>query len=388
MKKFLASAAAVLLSLLAVPFSACGNGNDGPGIERTYINDKGELIIVLTDGKELNAGKTEVYEDFYYSEIVKDGQITGYSVRGIGNLSSVKLEIPSSYRGRPVTEIGEGAFLGNRYITEVKIPDSVTKIRRYAFENCESLKILDLGNGIENIGDVAFGYCTSLEAVTIPSSVRFIGSDAFSGCSALTDVNFEEGVKRMGRSVFTGCNALEEITFPESLTEIGFYYELTDGGYTTSTLTDGDFSMVGMFMNCGNLKKVRLPEKFPEIPEWFFSGCWSLQEVYLGKTVTKVGYSAFYDISNLQTIVIPKSVKEMAAFSFYKIPLLKEVFYEGSEEEWNAIKINKNNSLSSYNPETGIIDNSEAVLYFYSENKIDGVTNLWHYNNGTPEIWK
>ena len=65
MKKFLASAAAVLLSLLAVPFSACGNGSDGPGIERTYINDKGELIIVLTDGKELNAGKTEVYEDFY-----------------------------------------------------------------------------------------------------------------------------------------------------------------------------------------------------------------------------------------------------------------------------------------------------------------------------------
>ena len=145
----------------------------------------------------------------------------------------------------------------------------------------------------------------------------------------------------MGRSVFTGCNALEEITFPESLTEIGFYYELTDGGYTTSTLTDGDFSMVGMFMNCGNLKKVRLPEKFPEIPEWFFSGCWSLQEVYLGKTVTKVGYSAFYDISNLQTIVIPKSVKEMAGFSFYKIPLLKEVFYEGSEEEWNAIKSTK-----------------------------------------------
>lgn len=396
MKKLLSLIAAALLSLCIVPFTACNdgrdgtngtNGEDGVGIERVYINDDGELIVVLTDGKELNAGKTDIYEGLYYSEIIEEGEVTAYSVRSIGNLSTGKIEIPSTYKGKPVTEIGEGAFLSCKLLREVTIPDSVTTICRYAFENCSNLAELSLGKGIEKIGDVAFGYCISLTAVTIPSSVRYIGSDAFSGCTALKDVRIEEGVERMGRSVFSGCERLEEITFPESLKEVGIDYEYTDGGYTISIVTDGDYSMVGMFMNCGSLKRVHLPEQFPEIPEHFFSGCFALEEVYLGKSITKIGYSSFYLINAMQSLVIPKSVKEVASYAFYHVNSLQDVYYEGSEEEWNAIKINRNNEISGYDPDTGMFTNGTTRLYFYSETQPESGSNCWHYVDGQPVKW-
>ncbi len=392
MKKFIALIASLaILCAGAFGFSACAengaDGVDGVGIERVYINENGELIVVLSDGKELNAGKTEIYEGLYYSEIAENGEVTGYSVRSIGNLSKSKLEIPSVYRGKPVKEIGEGAFLSCNFITEVSIPDSVTTVCRYAFENCTRLKKVDLGKGIEKIGDVAFGYCTQLAEITVPSSVRFIGSDAFSGCSSLSKVKFEEGVTRMGRSVFTGCTMLEEITFPESLTEVGFDYEFTDGGLTISIVSDGDYSMVGMFMNCSNLKKVHLPERFPEIPEHFFGSCFSLEEVYLGKSITRIGYSSFYQINGMQSIVIPKSVVEVASYAFYHVDSLTDVYYEGNSEEWDAIKINRNNEISGYDEQTGAFTNGKTKLYFYSETQPEGGANCWRYVDGKPVKW-
>lgn len=404
MKKFLTFLASlVICCTCAFGFTACGengkdgingtngadgiNGADGVGIENVYFDDDGNLIVVLTNGNKLNAGKTETQENFYFSEICKNDEIVGYSVRSIGNLSGTKLAIPATYKGKPVTEIGEGAFLSNRYITEITIPDSVKYICRYAFENCSNLKKVDLGNGVEYIGDASFSYCEQLTEINIPSSVRFIGSNAFSGCYNLANVNIAEGVKRMGRTVFTGCNALEEITIPESVTEVGMDYSFTDGGLTISILTDGDYSLYALFMNCGNLKRVHLPEKFPEIPERFFSGCMNLEEVYLGKSITKIGYSAFYAIDKLTSIVIPKSVKEVSSYAFYRVNALESVYYEGTKEEWDEIKINRNNEISGYDPDTGAFTNSETKLYFYSEEQPAAGSDCWHYVNGEPAKW-
>ena len=67
--------------------------------------------------------------------------------------------IPSS-----VEEIGVCAFSGLG-ITEVTIPEGVTTIDPWAFENCKRLT-----------------------TVTIPYSINFMGMEAFSNCSSLTDV--------------------------------------------------------------------------------------------------------------------------------------------------------------------------------------------------------
>ena len=50
--------------------------------------------------------------------------------------------------------------------TEVSILSSVTTILEYAFNDCEKLKKLTLGENVRSIGNYAFTNCTSLESIT------------------------------------------------------------------------------------------------------------------------------------------------------------------------------------------------------------------------------
>jgi hypothetical protein len=63
----------------------------------------------------------------------------------------------------------------------VNIPDSVTEIGQYAFEGCEKLASLTIGNSVTEIGENAFAYCSSLFTLNIPDSVTSIGQYAFQG---------------------------------------------------------------------------------------------------------------------------------------------------------------------------------------------------------------
>lgn len=77
-----------------------------------------------------------------------------------------------------VKSIGYQAFRGMEF-TSIVIPDSVTKIGNYAFQNCHNLKSVRIPNGVKSIGNGAFCGCDSLEEIFIPSSVTYIGFETF-----------------------------------------------------------------------------------------------------------------------------------------------------------------------------------------------------------------
>ena len=60
---------------------------------------------------------------------------TEYEVSDKGEATGV-IEIPSSYRKKPVTAIGNRAFFNKSDVTEVKLPGSIKKIGDFAFSNC------------------------------------------------------------------------------------------------------------------------------------------------------------------------------------------------------------------------------------------------------------
>lgn len=62
--------------------------------------------------------------------------VTGYT----GSASS--LTVPDWYQGKPVTEIGAGAFRGNTAITSVSLPSSIKVIGSAAFKGCSALTTL------------------------------------------------------------------------------------------------------------------------------------------------------------------------------------------------------------------------------------------------------
>ena len=104
--------------------------------------------------------------------------------------NTTRVKIPSTYKGLPVTSIGDKAFYGCYKLKSVTIPDSVTSIGDEAFCNCEQLESVTIPDSVTSIGDHAFAECGSLTSIVIPDSVTSIDLDAFAYCSNLTMIQF------------------------------------------------------------------------------------------------------------------------------------------------------------------------------------------------------
>jgi predicted nucleic acid-binding Zn-ribbon protein len=69
------------------------------------------------------------------------------------------------------------------------IPNSVTSIADYAFEDLDITDI-NIPNSVTKIGYECFRGCRKLTSLKIPESVSFIGHLAFASCSSLKDITF------------------------------------------------------------------------------------------------------------------------------------------------------------------------------------------------------
>ena len=183
---------------------------------------------------------------------LKDDGTYAVEIGGAKYLSEI--EIPATYRGRPVTEVGDfnarGMDLPNDILTSVVIPDSVTVIGNGAFLNCTSLLSVTLGEGVEYIAVGAFAGCTSLEEITIPDSVLAIGELAFYECNLLTSVTVGEGLFYIGDGAFFDCYALSTITYAGTEAEWndiskGEDWDYGTDGYRIIFLGDGTSSEPG-----------------------------------------------------------------------------------------------------------------------------------------------
>lgn len=92
-----------------------------------------------------------------------------------------------------------------RGLTSVVIPDSVTEIGWNAFDSCENLKSVTIGNSVKIIGSGAF-HCCGLTSVIIPDSVTHIEDEAFMSCQELTSIHIPDSVTHVGDAAFLGCN--------------------------------------------------------------------------------------------------------------------------------------------------------------------------------------
>ena len=188
----------------------------------------------------------------------------------------------------------------------VIIPDGVTEIGDFAFEDCTSLASITIPKGVTSIGDLAFSDCTSLASVTIGDGVTEIGDLAFSGCTSLASVTIGDGVTEIGDCTFSGCTSLASVTIGDGVTEIGdsaFY-----GCTSLASVTIGDgVTEIGdsAFYGCSNLTSVIIPDSVTEIHRSAFEGCTNLTNLIYSNNIQEVGERAFEGCVNLRKY--PKS---------------------------------------------------------------------------------
>ncbi len=111
-----------------------------------------------------------------------------------------------------VEYIAERAFSGSINLSEIYLPNTVTKIGAYAFATTK-LSNVSLSQQLRVIERDAFFGVTAITSIDIPDSVQSIGKEAFKDCAQLSRVTIGSGVQSIGQNAFTNCNNLSRATF-------------------------------------------------------------------------------------------------------------------------------------------------------------------------------
>ena len=308
----------------------------GSHIVTAIVRDTDTLMAVGSiDEFKVNLVVAEIaVQMFTFSPIGEAYTVTGLA-NSIGEFEMPKsgvLEIPATYKGKPVLIIGEQAFEGRTDIVgSVVIPDSVTIIRASAFRGCSALQSINIPDCMTSIGFYAFKGCSSLTSINIPNRVTSIGEEAFSGCSSLASITIPDGVTSIGASAFENCSSLTSISIPEGITTIKI---ATFKGCSAlaevnlpSTLTaiEGDSFHGGAFENSSSLTEINIPDGVTSIGDSAFNNCSSLTSITIPDRVTSIGYQTFRNCSSLTEIVIPEGVTSIEGSAFEGCSSLTEI---------------------------------------------------------------
>jgi hypothetical protein len=121
---------------------------------------------------------------------------------------------------------------------EISIEEGIEIIGEMAVANKKNLKGITLPNSLKKIERDAFMDCDALKSIHIPALVEEIDAYAFSDCDELKSVYFEEIPKTLHRKAFADCDKLHEISVPsEGVKAIRKALHVVDG--------DVDFLVVG-----------------------------------------------------------------------------------------------------------------------------------------------
>lgn len=165
-----------------------------------------------------------------------------------------------------------------------KIPNSVTKIHRMAFANCQSLTSVEIPKSVEHIGDYAFMECYALQAINVNSENQRYTSlngvlydylniprdyvmDYYMDIINIDD--FEDRVKLM---LYPPAKADKTFEIP----------------YGVEVVSDYAFYL------CGNLMSVYIPDTVIYVGEDAFNSCWNLNKITMSANIRNIEFNAFF----------------------------------------------------------------------------------------------
>ena len=293
------------------------------------------------------------------------------------SMSSISYFSPASFSiSGEIEEIPKSFFNNSKNLEEITIPSTVRIIDAYAFQNCTSLKEVNIGDEVTDIRNNAFDSCVSLTRIDIPKSVKSIGSFCFNKCTSLETVSLQEGIEQLGENSFYGCTSLKNLNIPGSLKWVRTKWYLRSTGLEKVTLGKGitEIEPNGFYL-CKNLKTISFPRSLTTIGESAFAGCGCLEKIILPNGVKTIGESAFLDCDRITSIKLPNCYCEIGkdAFTGTKITeldlsirlKLMDPSILSNVASLDKVKV-KYNSLEEL---LGFIKNNKEALYSFYTHK-------------------
>ncbi len=320
--------------------------------------------------------------------------------------------------GSGLTAIAPYAFCGCPALETVNFEEvEALSIDAHAFEDCTKLASVTLPAGLTSIGAYAFYRCSALETVSIPETVTAVGEFAFND-TALFAAQSEEGddgfiyadkwLVAVTNDTKLALTALGTDTLKPDTVGIANYVFIasvpTDSGgvavsgapqLTEVTLTPsvrylGEYA----FYDCPKLGKfiTEADSMLTIIHDRAFQKCGILKNVqFNGTHLADIGSYAFYDCPSLASgdRLIPSSVQRIGTYAFRDTLLYSNAAVAGADGVVYA-----GNWVVDYNASTTVsgsaIELKESTVgiadYAFYQNtavqSITGLTNVEHIGRG------
>lgn len=311
------------LTVLIMPVPVEADTSNISESDITYQVEGGNIYFDKTTATITGCDQTVTVADI-------PAKISDVDVKSIGNRAFDSCtNLTSVIIPNGIVSIGEEAFDHCEKLTNIEIPQSVIEIGTSAFRSCYLMDeiVVDSNNekylsengvlfnkdkseliqypdakseinyvipeGVTNIEPYAFDDCKKLTEITIPNTVVIIGRGAFAACFGLTSVNIPDSVTSIGAYAFDACNHMTSIEISNSITEIPS----------------------NMLSQCP-IKELNIPEGVTTIRSGAFEYCQSLVTVTIPESVTTIEFSAFDNCTCLEKIIIPKTVTEIGNGTF------------------------------------------------------------------------
>ena len=215
--------------------------------------------------------------------------------------------IPEEVNGYTVTAIDDNAFMNDWGTDELTISS------------------IDIPNTIKKIGKFAFYNCNLLKKLTIPASVETIGEQIIAG-SAVQELTVEDSEQPL--NFYVVSNDMSLLAYGEQCTKvylgrnirINSEYGEGTGGYGPFTLagalTDLTYGPQVSWLHkyecwsAENLQRVTfLTDKVKELPESAFGECTNLSSIQLPSKLERIERTGIFGSQKLKTITLPATLR-------------------------------------------------------------------------------
>ena len=399
LKKTVSILLAVVLSLciisvvpVIVEAETCGDFSyilsNGNALINNYYGDATELDIPAElDGYAV----TEIYnlsnKNNLQSVNIPDSVtiIRNYAFQDCTNLTGVSL-------GNSVSSIGSYAFRNCKKLKSILIPNSVNDLGTGVFWDCSELESVELPDALGSINSFIFYECANLKSVNMPGSVTGIGACSFYGCSSLKSITFPNTLKGLSNQAFAGCASLKSIFIPSSVT--GIYSGTVFAGCKSleSIVVDENNAYYDSRNNCNAIIETRthklmtgckntiIPDTVLIIDQSAFQGCEDLESITIPDSVVSIGWQSFDGCKKLNSLIIPDSVTTISCFAFQYCTGLLSVTIGSSVREIDQSAFCGCSILTNVT-----ISSSQTKIIRSAFSGCKNITDIWF--KGTEEDW-
>ena len=239
-----------------------------------------------------NNNITNIYVDNnnLYFEVDQDGKAI-YTKANQGDISIIRyFGNENIVKIKAETKIIKSYCFYNKLLTQIELPDSITKIESSAFDGCKNLKYIKLGKNINNFNNLSI-YNSGIEKIEIDENnpnLRVIENGGICNGEEVEALYNKEGDKFV--SPIKPLNAIITYEIPSQVEVDGKNIEVTEIGHYA-------------FHAQRNMSGIKLPNTIKRI-NISFNYCDGLNNIEIPSSIEYIDTSCFNNSINLREIKI------------------------------------------------------------------------------------